>query len=184
MRVRIAVVAAAACGLFALSGCQLIEQDDPAAAPTPASSTTPTGKSTPSGRATGTKAGTNSNAGLPNPCTLLTRAEVTTIAGGKQVTQVDEDGEKDGATTRYCQWQLSGGQLAVFLSKTTASEFKTAHGQQQKVSGVGDEAALADGHLYVRHGGILIDSYARVSGNEGSTNQMAKNAAIKVIERL
>ena len=42
----------------------------------------------------------------------------------------------------------------------------------------------ADGHLYVRHGDILIDSYARVSGNEGATAQMAKNAALKVIDKL
>ncbi len=185
MRVRIAVVAAAACGLFALSGCQFLEKDDPAAAPTPAASAPASAKTTPSGRATGgTKAGNNSTAGFKNPCLLLTRAEVTTIAGGKAVTQVDEDGEKDGATVRYCQWQLSGGQLAVFLAKTSKADFNTEHGKQQKVSGVGDDARFADGHLYVLHGDVQIDSYARVSGNEGGSLQMAKNAALKVIERL
>lgn len=178
MRVRTAVVAAAACGLFTLSGCQFLEKDEPAAAPTPAA--TSSAKPTPSGKATGKTTGGD----LPNPCTLLTKAEVTTIAGGKQVTQVDEDGEKDGAATRYCQWQLAGGQLAIFLSKTSASDFKEAHAQHQKVTGVGDEAATDSGHLYVRHGDILIDSYARVSGNEGATAQMAKNAALKVIAKL
>lgn len=178
MRVRTAVVAAAACGLFTLSGCQFLEKDEPAAAPTPAA--TSSAQPTPSGKATGKTTGGD----LPNPCTLLTKAEVTTIAGGKQVTQVDEDGEKDGAATRYCQWQLAGGQLAIFLSKTSASDFKTAHAQHQKVTGVGDEAATDSGHLYVRHGDILIDSYARVSGNEGATAQMAKNAALKVIAKL
>lgn len=181
MRVRTAVVVAAACGLFALSGCQFLEKDeDPAAAPTPAASTTTSARATPSSKATGgAKSGD-----LPNPCTLLTRAEVSTIAGGKAITQIDEDGEKDGATSRYCQWQLSGGQLAIFLSKTSASEFKQAHGQQQKVTGVGDDARQADGHLYVLHGDILIDSYARVSGSEGATTQMARNAALKVIDKL
>lgn len=178
MRVRTAVVAAAACGLFTLSGCQFLEKDEPAAAPTPAA--TSSAKPTPSGKATGKTTGGD----LPNPCTLLTKAEVTTIAGGKQVTQVDEDGEKDGAATRYCQWQLAGGQLAIFLSKTSASDFKEAHAQHQKVTGVGDEAATDSGHLFVRHGDILIDSYARVSGNEGATAQMAKNAALKVIAKL
>jgi hypothetical protein len=180
MRVRTVVVVAAACGLFTLSGCQFLEKDEPAAAPTPAATSTASGKPTPSGKATGKTTGGD----LPNPCTLLTKAEVTTIAGGKQVTQVDEDGEKDGAATRYCQWQLAGGQLAIFLSKTSASDFKTAHAQHQKVTGVGDEAATDSGHLYVRHGDILIDSYARVSGNEGATAQMAKNAALKVIAKL
>ena len=79
-------------------------------------------------------AGNTRSGDLPNPCTLLTRAEVSTLAGGKQITQVDEDGEKDGATTRYCQWQLAGGQLAVFLSKTTSSNFKTGHSSQPKVT--------------------------------------------------
>ncbi|GAA1032328.1 hypothetical protein GCM10009557_30460 [Virgisporangium ochraceum] len=181
MRVRTAVVVAAACGLFALSGCQLLEKDeDPAAAPTPAASTTTSAKATPTSKATGgAKSGD-----LPNPCTLLTKAEVSTISGGKAVTQIDEDGEKDGATTRYCQWQLSGGQLAIFLSKSSASEFKQAHGQQQKVTGVGDDARQADGHLYVLHGDIVIDAYARSSGNEAATTQMAKNAALKVIDKL
>lgn len=184
MRVRIAVVAAAACGLFALSGCQFLEKDEPAAAPTPASSTT--AKPTPSAsKSAGKAAGNNTKSGdLPDVCKLLSKAEVTTIAGGKQVTQVDEDGQSAGSTTRYCQWQLSGGQLAVFLQKTSSSDFKTEHGQQQKVTGVGDEAHFADGHLYVLHDGIQIDSYARVSGNEGASLQMAKNAALKVIERL
>lgn len=184
MRVRIAVVAAAACGLFALSGCQLLDKDEPAAQPTPAASSPAGPKTTPSGRATGTKAGNNSTAGFTNPCLLLTKAEVSTIAGGKAVTQVDEDGEKDGATVRYCQWQLSGGQLAVFLSKTTRSDFDREHGRQQKVGGVGDDARFADGHLYVLHGDVQIDSYARVSGNEGASLQMAKNAALKVLDRL
>lgn len=182
MRVRIAVVAAAACGLFTLSGCQFLEKDEPAAAPTPAASSS--AKPTPSGKASGKATGKAASGDLPNPCTLLSKAEVSTIAGGKQVTQVDEDGEKDGATTRYCQWQLAGGQLAVFLSKTSASDFKQAHSQHPKVTGVGDEAATDSGHLYVRHGDILIDSYARVSGNEGATAQMAKNAALKVIDKL
>jgi hypothetical protein len=185
MRVRIAVVAAAACGLFTLSGCQFLEKDEPASnansAPTPAASAPASGKSTPSGKSTG---GAARNGDLPDVCELLTKAEVTTIAGGKQVTQVDEDGAKPGDATRYCQWQLAGGQLAVFLTKTNAADFKTEHGQQQKVTGVGDDARFADGHLYVLHEGIQIDSYARVSGNEGASLQMAKNAALKVIERL
>lgn len=187
MRVRSVVVAAAACGLFALSGCQFLEKDEPAAAPTPATSTSTT--TTPSAKASGKASGKDnggnaSTAGFKNPCLLLSRAEVTTIAGGKAVTQVDEDGEKDGAAVRYCQWQLAGGQLAVFLTRTTESDFGTAHGRQQKVTGVGDDARFADGHLYVLHGDVQIDAYARVSGKEGASLQMAKNAALKVIDRL
>jgi hypothetical protein len=168
-----------------LSGCQFLEKDEPAStsnsAPTPAASASGSAKPTPSGKASG---GPARSGDLPDVCTLLSKQEVSTIAGGKQVTQVDEDGQPAGSTTRHCQWQLAGGQLAVFLAKTTASEFAQAHGKQQKVTGVGDDARSADGHLYVLHGDIQIDAYARVSGNEGSGLQMAKNAALKVIDKL
>jgi len=188
MRVRIAVLAAAACGLLALSGCQLLDKDDDkAAAPTPAptaASTTPSGKASASGKATGKATGGARSGDLPNVCTLLTKAEVSALAGGKQVSQVDEDGQPAGSTTRYCQWQLSGGQLAIFLSKATASDFKQEHSQQTKVAGVGDEAHQADGHLYVLHGDIQIDSYARNGGSDASNLQVAKNAALKVITKL
>jgi hypothetical protein len=194
MRVRIAVLAAAACGLFALSGCQLLDKgdDNKAAAPTPAPTATPsatpsgTAKATPTGKASasGKATGANRQAGTPDVCALLTRQEVTTIAGGRQITQIDPDGEQPGATVRNCQWQLSGARLAIFLSPTTSSEFKGSYGQGQKVNGVGDEAAMSSGHLYVRHGNMLIDVYATVSGNEAAGNQMAKNAALKIIEKL
>ena len=58
------------------------------------------------------------------------------------------------------------------------------HGRQQKVTGVGDEAATDSGHLYVRHGDILIDAYGRVSGDEGASAEMSTNAALKVIAKL
>lgn len=195
MRVRIAVLAAAACGLFALSGCQLLDKgDDKAAAPTPtptAASKTPSpgsnGKASASAnsRSTGKATGGATRGGdLPNVCTLLTKAEVSALAGGKTVSQVDEDGQPANSPTRYCQWQLSGGQIAIFLTKTTSSDFKTEHSQQTRVTGVGDEAHQADGHLYVLHGDIQIDSYVRNGGSDASNLQVAKNTALKIITKL
>ncbi len=55
---------------------------------------------------------------IPDPFTLLSDAEVSTLTG-RDITQIDKDGVDATASTRYCQWQQSSGQLAVFLSRTT-----------------------------------------------------------------
>ena len=120
---------------------------------------------------------------LPDVCALLTSAEVSALAGGKQVVQVDPDGAKPGDSVRHCQWQMSGARLAIFLSPTTASEFTQAHGQTQTVPDIGDAAYMSSGHLYVRHGNIQVDVYA-TSGSEAAGEKLAKSAAQKVVERL
>lgn len=175
-----AVVTAA--GLLALSGCQLIGKDDAAgSAPTPApSSSTPAGaKAHPSGKST---AKNTADGTLPDVCQLFTRAEVAGLSGGHQVTQVDKDGAGADATTRHCQWQMNDARLAVFLSRTTGSDFRAAHGNARKVTGIGDDAASDSGHLYVLADTVEIDVYAVVGGAEAPA--VAKNTAQKVIEKL
>jgi hypothetical protein len=171
-------VAVAAAGLFTLTGCQLVGKDN-AADPTPGASA----KATPTGS---TKPSTNTDrpAGMPDVCTLLTKAEVASLSGGHQVTQIDPDGAADGAAVRHCQWQMSGARLAVFLSPTSAAEFRQTHAQAQKVTGVGDEAVTDSGHLYVRTGTTLIDVYATISGNDTGSARMAKSTALKLLEKL
>ena len=171
--------ALAAAGLIALSGCDRFQPTaDPTGAPTPAAKS---GAGTPMGQANPT--GTAKAAGLPDVCGLLTRAEVSALAEGKQVLQVDPDGAAAGATSRHCQWQMSGARLAVFLSPTTPAEFAQAHGTHRKVTGLGDEAVFFSGHLYVRHGRILIDVYA-TSSDDAAGERLAKSAAVKLLERL
>jgi hypothetical protein len=186
----LALVAIAAAGLIALSGCKIgggkeatgtpaagtpTAQASASAKPSASTSGRPAGK--PSGKPSG-----NANA-LPDVCTLLSRAEVSALAGGKQVAQVDPDDAKPGDTTRFCQWQLSGARLAVFLSPTTASEFSQAHTNSRAVSGLGDAAYFASGHLYVRQGTILVDVYAS-NGSEDASEKMARSTAAKVLPRL
>ena len=183
------LAAVAAAGLIALSGCKIGGKDATGtpAAGTPTAqasasdqpSTGATGK--PSGKPSG-KPANNTNA-LPDVCTLLSRAEVSALAGGKQVVQVDEDDAKPTDATRFCQWQLSGARLAVFLSPTTASEFSQAHTNSRSVTGLGDAAYFASGHLYVRQGTIQIDVYAS-NGSEEASEKMAKSTAAKVLGRL
>jgi hypothetical protein len=183
----LAVVAVTAAGLLALTGCRLgADRAAGAPQPTPSSSAsaqpTPSGKGTP--RPSSSSKAAEKKSGLPDVCTLLSRAEVTSLTGGRQVVQVDEDGAKAGATTRHCQWQLSGARLAIFLSPTTASEFAQAHGSSPAVSDLGDEAHLSSGHLYVRHGNIQVDVYATLGSDAAAGEKLAKAAARKVIDRL
>ncbi|GIF25781.1 hypothetical protein BJ973_003055 [Actinoplanes tereljensis] len=97
---------------------------------------------------------------LPDPCTLLSRPEVVDLTG-RDITQIDEDGARPGASTRYCQWQQDGGQLALFLTRTTRSGFASQIGPDaEPVGGVGDDAFLLAGHLYVLHGTVQIDVYS------------------------
>jgi hypothetical protein len=191
MRVRPAIVVLATAGLLALTGCDLLEKDkpaDPAAAASADPSSAPS-SAAPSASTKGAKGSSASKpagkeAGLPDVCTLLTKAEVSGLAGGRQVVQIDPDGASPDDTVRHCQWQISGARLAIFLSPTTASEFKQTHGRATKVAGVGDEAATDSGHLYVRHGDLQIDVYATISGDDAAGARMAKSAAAKVITKL
>ena len=102
---------------------------------------------------------------LPDPCTLLTDDEVVDSTG-RSITRMDPDGGHRGDTTRYCQWQQDGGQLAVFLTRTTAEEFAVRTEDAEPVDGVGEDAYSLAGHLYVRYGTVQVDVYARGGGDE------------------
>jgi hypothetical protein len=180
LRRGLALAALTAAGLVALSGCDLpIPGTGGAADPTPTATTS--AAPTPGGAATpGTTA---KAAGLPDVCALLTKAEVSALAGGKQVVQVDPDNAAPDAGTRHCQWQLSGARLAVFLSPTTPSEFTQAHRGHTAVANLGDEAVLHAGHLYVRKGQIVADVYA-TSSDAAAGERFAKAAAQKILPKL
>jgi hypothetical protein len=186
----LALAAVAAAGLIALSGCKIGGGKDatsgtPTTAPTATeataqASTNPSGK--PSAKSSASKK-PGGNGALPDVCTLLSRAEVSALAGGKQVVQVDPDDAKPTDTTRFCQWQLSGARLAVFLSPTTASEFSQAQADSRTVSGLGDAAYFSSGHLYVRQGTIQVDVYAS-NGSDDASEKMARSTAAKILPRL
>ncbi|MDI6099468.1 DUF3558 family protein [Actinoplanes sp. NEAU-A12] len=102
---------------------------------------------------------------LPDPCTLLDSGDVADLTG-REVTQVDEDGGGSGDTTRHCQWQQSGGQVAIFLTRTTAEDFDVTIAEAEWVDGVGQDAYAHSGHLYVLHGTVQIDVYSRGASDE------------------
>ena len=112
---------------------------------------------------------------IPDPCTLLSDAEVAQLTG-RDITQIDKDGADATTSTRYCQWQQSSGQLAVFLSRTTGDDFKVAQADSPSLPGIGDDAYWRDGHLYVLVGAINLDVYAR-GGDEQQSQAEAEKVA-------
>jgi hypothetical protein len=137
------------------------------------------GPSPTSDATTGSAKGSVKDGGdLPDPCTLLTRADVEDLTG-REVTQIDEDGGAGGDVTRHCQWQQSGGQLAVFLTRTTPEDFDVTIAEAEWVDGVGQDAHAHSGHLYVLHGTVQIDVYSR-----GASEQRNLEDAKKVAKTL
>jgi hypothetical protein len=171
---------------FALTGCQTPEPDGtdvPSATAGPStvagSPSTTTGSPTPPPSAT-----TASAKALPDVCSLLSRAEVIKLAGGKPMLSVDPDPAAPGATVRYCQWQLSGARLGVQLSYTTDARFGQDRSGAESVTGLGDEAQFYSNHLFVRKGTIEVDVYASTAEGVANDKRVAKEAAAMVVARL
>jgi len=125
---------------------------------------------------------TGEGGNIPDPCTLLTDAEVTQLTG-RDITQVDKDGADAGASTRYCQWQQSSGQLAVFLSRATGDDFTVARADSPSIPGIGDDAYSRDGHFYVLVGAINLDVYAR-AGDEQQNQAEAEKVAGALLPKV
>lgn len=112
---------------------------------------------------------------LPDPCTLLSRDEVTALTG-REIIQVDQD-DAAGEAARYCQWQQPGGQLDVFLSRTTAEDFRVVTAQGEPV---GEDAFWCSGHLYVLHGTVQIDVYTRGGDDLADARKIAEKLLSRV----
>ena len=147
---------AAVVTFVSLTGCSLLERAQAAPAPTPAA-TTPSSES---------KIGSVKESGdIPDPCTLLSDDEVKELTG-REISQKDEDGAAPGDAARFCQWQQPGGQLAVFLSRTTQSDYDVQIDGAKEVDGLGEKAFTLAGHLYVLYGTVQVDVYSRGDSDE------------------
>jgi hypothetical protein len=168
-----ALVAATA-ALVALSGCADNTSTEATSGALPTPSTVPSATSS-----ANTGLGSIKDAGdIPDPCTLLTTGDVVDLTG-REVSRMDKDGQQDGESTRYCQWQQPSGQLDVFLSRTTGADFQTTIAGAQPVDGVGEDAFSLSGHLYVLYGTVQIDVYSR--GDSDATNLDAETKIAKVL---
>ena len=98
---------------------------------------------------------------------------------GRDITQIDRDGADATASTRYCQWQQSSGQLAVFISRSSSNDFTFTKADSPSIAGIGDDAYWRDGHLFVLVGRTQLDVYAR-----GADEQQNQAEAEKVAGAL
>ena len=115
-----------------------------------------------------------SKGNLPDPCTLLDRTEVADLTG-RDVTQIDEDDAAPADPARFCQWQQTDGQLAVFLSRTTRADFDTAVAEAEPLG----DAYWLNSHLYRLAGTVQIDVYTH-----GAQEPENKATAARVAEML
>ena len=155
---------------FSLTGCGVIDQ----ASGAPAATTATTTPASDSGLGDSVK----DSGDIPDPCTLLSDDQVTSLTG-RDISQKDEDGAKDGDATRFCQWQQPSGQLAVFLSRTTESDWQTTIAEAEPVDGIGEKAFTLAGHLYVLYGTVQVDVY-----NRGDSDEENLDKAKKIVEVL
>ncbi|MDG6107182.1 DUF3558 family protein [Dactylosporangium aurantiacum] len=121
-------------------------------------------------------------AGLPDICTLLTRSEVTGLTGQKVTLMTNEGGDTGGA--RYCQWQLTSGQLDVTVNVETRQQFDVQNKEAQQVAGIGEAAYSLAGHLYVYAGGKVVDVYATSAGNDAGNLKVERRTAEAVLPKL
>jgi hypothetical protein len=116
---------------------------------------------------------------FPDPCTLLSDDDVTQLTG-RDITQMDRDGADATASTRYCQWQQSSGQLAVVLSRATSNDFKAAQEDTPSIAGIGEDAYWRGGHLYVLTGKTQIDVYSRGMDDKRSQEEASRVATVLI----
>lgn len=189
------LLAAAVFAVPALSGCILVSTENPEpdySPPAPAATTAPATAPAAAPSSTGLPktlptlpslpAGAKNGEAIADPCDLLNRAEVTALTA-RQITQIDKDGLDTTAAVRFCQWQLSEGQLALFVTGTTAKDFTAQAKSGTAVKGVGDAAFTESGHLFVRSGEVQVDVYARV-GDDAANLRIAKMVADRILPRL
>ncbi|MGX6603057.1 DUF3558 family protein [Micromonosporaceae bacterium Da 78-11] len=169
-----------------IAGCGLLDsktgRDADAAAPTPTSTSTTTKATSATSPATSGMGSAKDGGNVPDPCGLLTDAEVTGLTG-RDITQKDKDGAAADASVRYCQWQQDSGQLAVFLSRTTQSDFETVIEDATTEDFNGQDAFALAGHLYVMYGTVQIDVYSR-GDSDGENLRKEKKVAEVLMERI
>ncbi|MEV6930583.1 DUF3558 family protein [Dactylosporangium sp. NPDC051485] len=188
---RLAPSLAAALAALALTGCAKHAAGPTAAAvassqPAPAASATvsapaPTTAPSPS-HASAAASPSHAPAALPDICRLLTKAEVTGLTG-EQVTLMTDDGGSS-PTSRYCQWQLSRGQLTITVSLETRENFDIRDRQATPVAGVGAAAYSLSGHLFIWEDGRNVDVYASPKSSDAANLAVERRAAAEVLPRL
>jgi hypothetical protein len=90
----------------------------------------------------------------------------------------------NSSNARYCQWQLTEGQLNVEVDIETREQFDVRNQQSAPVDGVGETAYSLSGHLYVFQAGKVVDVYATPSTSESVNLTVEKNTAAKILPKV
>ncbi|MEV4137777.1 DUF3558 family protein [Dactylosporangium sp. NPDC049742] len=176
---RLAVTAATALLTAAtLTGCGVL--DKATDTPTPTGGAAAAASSVPTPTSTPTKSAAAVN--LPDICTLLTKADVNRLTGQRVTLMTNEGGATSGA--RYCQWQLSSGQLDVTVNIETRDQFDVQNKDAKQVDGIGEAAYSLAGHLYVYAGGKVVDVYATSASTDAANLKVEQRTAEAVLPKL
>jgi len=165
----VAGAAIAVFGLVSLAGCKIPGKSDDKPATT-------------SGATASGSPGVDSGSSLPDICTLLSKEDVAGLTG-HTVTQMSNEGG-NSSNARYCQWQLTEGQLNVEVDIETRDQFDVRNQQSAPVDGVGESAYSLSGHLYVFQAGKVVDVYATPSTSESVNLTVEKNTAAKILPKV
>ena len=186
------VLAAAALGALCLAGCDkeagttaakpsAAAQAPSSAAASPAASPAGSGGGkSPSAKASA--AGSRKASALPDICKLMSKAEVGVLTGEQVTLMSDDGGAASGA--RYCQWQLSQGQLTIAVNLESRENFDVRNKQAVPVVGVGAAAYSLSGHLYVWEDGRDVDVYVSSESSDAANLAVARRAAAQLLPRL
>ena len=160
-----------------LAGCGVLDKSDSGtkSTPTPGSAGGAAGNAKASG-------GEGSNGPLPDICTLLSKDDVTGLTHQQVTIMTNEGGNSPNA--RYCQWQLTQGQLDVTVNVDTRESFDVRNKQSTPVSGVGEAAYSLSGHLYIFQTGRVVDVYATSADSDQANLDVEKQTAAKVLPKL
>jgi hypothetical protein len=179
---RAALVALAAAGALALSACGGNDKASGDNAPSGGNVAAPASTGAAPETSAAEPTPSMSASGLPDICKLLSKAEVTGLTGEQVTIMTDEGGNSPNA--RYCQWQLSAGQLTVTVNVDTRADFDVRNQQSKAVDGIGETAYSLAGHLYVYEDGRTVDVYVSSEGSDSANLVAAKKTAEKVLPRL
>lgn len=183
-RHRILAATALLAGALSLTGCKAAGTTT-GETPTPAATTgaAATGPAK-TGGAKGAPAATKTagSGTLPDICTLMTKAEVNSLTGQKVTLMGNEGGNSPGA--RYCQWQLTSGQLTVTVNVDDRQGFDVQNKEAVQVAGIGESAYSLAGHLYVYAAGKIVDAYATSAGTDAGNLKVERRAIEAILPKL
>jgi hypothetical protein len=126
----------------------------------------------------------NASAALPNPCALLTNAQVSGLLGTKIASRADRPA---GVRARMCRWVGRNGlALTVILAQRTKAEYElSAHDTPRsiRVNGIGDAAFTVPksegGFLVVWRGSYPLELSATLGKTQLPVEESAARSALR-----